>query len=144
MDPSVVISLTWDAITLPNHPILSWIANEGKKSNRSSKSQWVLHTQPSWSQTVLEEHPQDLGPRILEAVERLLNQKLEVLQYQVHRWRYSQVKKPSDQGSWFLPEQHIGMCGDWLHGGNLEGAYLSGTHLAGTVLHHYNKNAEKK
>ncbi|MEC7985331.1 MAG: FAD-dependent oxidoreductase [Myxococcota bacterium] len=138
------IALPWDAIKLPRHSTFSWLAKESSKPGRPDAFQWILHTQPSWSEAVLERTPEDLVPELVHALQRLLNQKINVLQHQIHRWRYSRVKDPDTSGSWFLAEQNIGMCGDWLHGGRADGAYLSGTHLAAEVLHHEHKKIEKK
>jgi len=126
---------SFDAAKL-NHPIISWICREASKPQRPQKNQWTILTQPTWSTEHVDREPKDLVPALIKAFQEIMQMEKEPTTHQIHRWRYSQAKDPHHIGSWWSPEFHIGVCGDWLHGGGIEGAYLSGIDLFGKIMRH--------
>ena len=46
---------------------LSWIARNNSKPQRGSQESWVLHASPEWSNTCLEDEPDQVLPKLLDA-----------------------------------------------------------------------------
>ena len=62
--------------------------------------------------------------------------RLPVLQHSaVHRWRYAvpTAAAPDRRECWWDAPRGLGVCGDFLAGGNVEAAWRSGDELACTV-----------
>ena len=51
-----------------------------------------------------------------------------------HRWRYASGSVQLPQACAWRAELRIGLCGDWLNGGDVQGAWLSGRALAAQIL----------
>ncbi len=121
--------------------VLRWIARDSGKPGREDNTEhWVLHAGPEWSRTHLEEAPEVVAARLLEALGNWLGGPggtplPDPVDARVHRWRYAEPGGPSVPGSCLWdPDGGIGVAGDALGGGRVEGAYLSGAALAGRVL----------
>ena len=87
-----------------------------------------MHATPAWTQTHLEQKPEETGPLLVAAFEALGGQKPAT--WSAHRWRYASSDPSIAIGSVWDAQTGIGMCGDWLNGGRVEGAWLSGQALA--------------
>jgi hypothetical protein len=64
---------------------------------------------------------------------------LQLIDSQIHRWRFAFVEKPLTEitgGDPFLWDANLGLgaCGDWCHGPRAESAFLSSQALAEALL----------
>lgn len=114
-----------------NGNALSWIARNSSKPKRNWKiDTWVLHASTAWSQSHLDDQPDDVGAFLMEAFEDLISGGLPRAFYAtVHRWRYATADPPLAVGAIQVDEQII-QCGDWCRGSRIEDAFLSGIEAA--------------
>jgi photolyase PhrII len=121
--------------------VLRWIARDSGKPGRDDTTEhWVLHGSADWSRAHLEDAPEEVGAKLLEALASWMGGPggaplPEPLDVRVHRWRYAEPGAPVVPGRCLWDaDSAIGVAGDALGGGRVEGAYLSGVALAGRVL----------
>lgn len=125
-------------ITIPfeaafiNEGILSWIARNNAKPMRDGNEVWVIHGESKWSQQCIDETPEAIAPKMIAAFIELGGQL--PAEYRIHRWRYASSDPGFGPEFHIEPDQKLGFCGDWLHGGRVEGAWLSGQKLAHAIL----------
>ncbi|MFG0268081.1 MAG: NAD(P)-binding protein, partial [Rhodopirellula sp. JB055] len=124
-----------------NEGPLSWIARNDEKPGREvpdeSTSSWVLHASADWSQQHLEQDPEWVGSQLLHAMEEATGRRFtNVIERQVHRWRYANPVSPLETDCLWDATTGLGACGDWCGGPRIEGAFLSGMAMAGAVLRH--------
>ena len=117
----------WQALEA-DHPVLAWLALDHTRRAGSSSPALVLHGQPGWSQTHLEQTPQQALEALLQAAGEVLGQPLRPVWSQAHRWRYALPSQPYP-GS-FLVQGSLAFCGDWCGGARVEAALESGWALA--------------
>ena len=116
--------------------LLSWIARNNSKPGRSGDQEsWVLHASPEWTGNCLEDEPEEVLPKLVEAFWQATGAKKRTSDYAaIHRWRYAIPPEPLESRCLFDPQLRIGACGDWCSGPRVEGAFLSGMAIAGRVL----------
>ncbi len=117
----------WDGAMLADKP-LSWVARNSSKPQRPDFETWVLQASPEWSQTHLEDAPEEVAARLLDCFEALSGAG-DVLYSTAHRWRFAQPEAAPDPGPLWDPVAKIGICGDWCSQGRIESAWLSGQRL---------------
>ncbi|BCS31179.1 hypothetical protein TBR22_A03790 [Luteitalea sp. TBR-22] len=128
------VDVAFDAAFVNDGP-LSWVARDGSKPGRPHPHAWVLHASPAWSRAHLEETPDEVLPRLLQAFEALARRPLPALAFSAaHRWRYASVPRPLEQTHLWDRQAGIGVAGDWCGGPRVEGAWLSGRALADAML----------
>jgi len=129
------LKVLWDGAFL-GESSLSWVARNSSKPGRPNGADcWVLHASAEWSSECLEETPEIVSSDLLHAFEASVGFSLPKVIYQsAHRWRYSFGADPLGQGVHFDAKIGLGVCGDWLSGGQIEGAFLSGTECAKSIL----------
>jgi renalase len=127
-----------EAVTMPfeaafiNDGILSWVARNNAKPERTGDEVWVIHGQSQWSQDHIDADPQTIAPQMIAAFIALGGKA--PVEYVIHRWRYAS-SDPAYQARFHCnAAQGIAYCGDWLHGGRVEGAWLSGQALANAII----------
>ncbi len=110
---------------------LAWAARNGSKPDRPAADCWVLHATPAWSEANLEDEPEPIGARLLDAFAEALDRKLPAPEWlRTHRWRYASTNQPLGQPYLWDTTARMGVCGDWGDGGRVERAVLSGDALA--------------
>lgn len=128
---------TWPALDCEagGHPTLAWISRDHtKRGDADAPPVLVAHGSGAWSREHLEDDPAAVQEALLAAVTEITGP-LEVLDTQVHRWRYALCTKPFPDRCLFRPEIGVLGCGDWCDvGGRVEGALTSGWHLAGRTF----------
>lgn len=144
----VVMAPCWAVMLQPNAPLeaafdgafvqaspLGWIARNSSKPSRQAKESWVLHASAEWSQEHLEESPEGVAPKLIEAFWSATNLPPQSLEWTMaHRWRFALPQNPLPARFLLDAEQHLGACGDWCGGPRVEGAYLSGRAMAEAIL----------
>ena len=126
------LALPFDAAFVNTGP-LRWVARDSSKPGRSGQETWVLHASADWSDAHLEEDADSVADSLLQAFSQLGAPAPDA--WTAHRWRYASTDPQPSKGCAWDAEAAIGLCGDWINGGNVEGAWLSGRQLAGQVLH---------
>lgn len=116
-----------------NNKVISWLADNFQKGI-SQIPAVTIHASPEFSQTHLNRDLNAAGRLMLEAAAQYL-QPATVLDWQVHRWRYSLAYQryplPFFQAAIAAP---LLFGGDGFGIGNVEGAYLSGLAMAERLL----------
>jgi predicted NAD/FAD-dependent oxidoreductase len=129
------LTAPWDGAFVHDSP-LSWVARNSSKPGRPTTLDcWVLHASPEWSAEHLEDSPDAVGPRLLDAFREVSGVALpSIAHLTAHRWRYSLGADPAGPRTLFDPSSGLVVCGDWLSGGRVEGAFLSGAAGANAIL----------
>lgn len=124
-------ALPYDALEVENGP-LAWVARDSSKPGRGGSESWVLQATPEWSETHLEDAPEQVAEALLEAFSDIGGTRPEA--WTAHRWRYADSARPLALGALWNGTSGLGVCGDWLNRGGVEGAWLSGRALARQAL----------
>ena len=127
------LCVTWDAAR-PTHPVLAWVSRESSKPGRPEGERWLVQTTADWSEAHLEDVPDTLVPFLLKTFQDYTGVDIAPQTIQIHRWRYARPADPLHIGSWWDDRLRLGLCGDWLNGGQVDGAIHSAHHLADRVL----------
>jgi predicted NAD/FAD-dependent oxidoreductase len=109
---------------------LSWIARDASKPGRSEGERWVLHGSPEASRAHLEDAPEAVAARWVEAFAEATGLNVRPVEAVAHRWRYALPAPALEEPALFDAALGIGACGDWCGGPRVEGAFLSGVALA--------------
>lgn len=129
------LGLSFDGAFVEDSP-LSWISKDNSKPGREQEPEtWVLHASTEWSESHLENQPQDVLPKLLQAFWQATGVTSCTPLFQTsHRWRYALPTEPLPDRFLFDADQKMGACGDWCGGPRVEGAFLSGYSLANEIL----------
>jgi len=121
--------LAFDAAFVVKQP-LRWLARDSSKPGRDGGHVWVLHADAQWSETHMEDTPEQVTRALLDTLCTITGIGVRPALLRAHRWRFASSASPLGQG--FLLDQAMGLsaCGDWCHGDRVEGAWLSGRALA--------------
>ena len=111
---------------------LIWLASNHQKGISPQGYAVTLHTTPQFSEIYWETDNAEIAQKLLAAASEWLPS--EVLEYQVHRWRYSLPKTFYDAPYLALPELSLIMAGDSFVAAKIEGAVLSGIAAAEYLL----------
>jgi predicted NAD/FAD-dependent oxidoreductase len=128
---SVPVEVGFDAAFVNEGP-LSWVARDNHKPNRPSHESWLLHGSIEWSEAHIEADAQYVIEALSTAFKAIGAPSPSSAQ--AHRWRYAQGHHTALPSHAWDKDKHIGLCGDWLHGGRVEGAWLSGHKLAQHII----------
>ena len=115
------------------HP-LGWIACNYQKGISTNKGYAVtLQAGPEFSQNYWDQDNAEIAQKLLKAADSWLGSK--VLDYQIHRWRYSQVAISYGEPCLVLAEPGpLILAGDGFLAPKIEGAVLSGLAAARSLL----------
>ena len=128
------LGLPFDAAFV-HESALSWIACNSSKPERGGHESWVLHASPDWTNTCLEDDPDHVLPRLLDAFWTVIGAAPRTPIYAAgHRWRWAKPQEPLPTRCLFDSSLRLGACGDWCGGPRVEGAFLSGIAVADRVL----------
>ncbi len=111
---------------------LSWIASNHVKGISPQGYAITLHAGSEFSETHWETDNEEVVNQLFTAASPWLNS--HVIQYQVHRWRYSQPSTVYCKPYLALPELSLILAGDAFVTPNIEGAVLSGLAAAEYLL----------
>jgi predicted NAD/FAD-dependent oxidoreductase len=123
-------NLSFDAAFIRSGP-LSFIARNGSKPDRTGQETWVLHATSAWTQAHLELKPDEIISLLVAEFQSLGGP--QPVSSTAHRWRYGRSDPTISIGCVWDQDTQIGLCGDWLNGGDVEGAWLSGRALANQI-----------
>lgn len=124
------VPLEADGVFINEGP-LSWAARDSSKPGRAPGERWVLHGDPAWSETHIEEEAGTVAPILVDGFFTAVGlARPAQVQVQAHRWRYALAAEPLAVGCLWDGEMRLGCCGDWCHKSRVEGAFLSGIEAA--------------
>ncbi|MFB0613321.1 NAD(P)/FAD-dependent oxidoreductase [Aurantiacibacter poecillastricola] len=113
---------------------IGWAARNSSKPGRGEGECWVVQGSPEWSRENLEAEKEAIETLLLEQLRNLAGGTLPAIRHaSAHRWRYAMCGDAGVGAIW-NGNEHIGACGDWLHGPRAENAFLSGWELAQKVI----------
>lgn len=140
-----------EGFTLPfsaaqvEHPVLSWIAANHTKPQRSDTPTLVVHSNNGWADAHLDTELDDVKAKLVAAllniVPSLPPQAIEGAI--LHRWRYANVEKPLGRPFLMDADRHIAACGDWCIGNRVESAFQSAAALAEALLPELERSAPR-
>ena len=128
------IELGWDAAQI-HDGMLCWAARDSAKPGRQGAETWVLHASAAWSEANMERPATEIAEAMLGAFREIGGP--QPIGNSAHRWRYAGCVAGGGEASvspaLWDDEHRLGVCGDWLNGGEVEGAWLSGLALANRI-----------
>lgn len=123
------VPLPLDGVFLHGSP-LRWAARDSNKPGRPPGERWVLHASAEFTREHLEEAPEAVAPRLVEAFARAAGVELRPREAVAHRWRYARAEPALTEGALFDEHTGLGACGDWCAGSRVEGAFVSAVALS--------------
>ncbi len=114
---------------------LSWIASNYQKGISPNGYAITLHAGHEFSEINWETDNKNVANQLLTAASPWLNSK--AIEYQVHRWRYSQPRTLYGDSYLALQEPSLIFAGDAFIAPNVEGAALSGLEVAKYLVSKY-------
>ena len=128
------LDLPFDAAFVREGP-LAWVArNSSKPSRGGGGDAWVLHANPQWSRSHIDDHPGAVETSLMNAfADAVGGSPPWPVHLAAHRWRFALPEEPLATASVADPDRAIVACGDWCGGPRVEGAVLSGLAAADDV-----------
>jgi len=125
--------MDWDCAHFDDE-VLGFAAVNSTKPGRGGGFALVVQTQHDWSQTHMEDAPENVGAIMKARFQALTGCPTVASGYdRVHRWRYAsthQAAAGSAQPYLWDGEKRLSATGDWCNGSKAEHAFLSGMALA--------------
>lgn len=136
------MDVSWDGAFV-EHSAIAWAArNSSKPARPRDPDAWVLHATSEWTRDHLDMSKEHVINLLLKEFGAITGAApAEAIHVDAHRWMFSAVPHPAQDGAWYDTTQGLGMCGDWLAGARIEGAYLSGLAAADMILRRSGKTA---
>ena len=110
-------------MAIANEPLV-WLGDNHQKGISPNGYAVTLHATPDFSDANWDCSDADIAQALFTAASPWLNSS--VIEYQVHRWRYSLPKSLYDKPCLALPQLSLIMAGDAFVAPKIEGAVLSG------------------
>ncbi|MCL8025945.1 NAD(P)/FAD-dependent oxidoreductase [Nocardioides bruguierae] len=141
-EPIMAVAARWpqrcwsdlpDGLFVNDHPVLSWVADDGRRRGDDAPV-LVAHSTPGLARDHLDDPGAALGP-VLEALTELLGVPAPEDAW-VHRWGLARPVDGHDAAYWLHPVAHgaVAACGDgWSRKPRVEAAWLSGERCAAAV-----------
>ncbi len=112
---------------------IAWIADNHQKGISPGAQTITIHATPEYSEKHWRTNAIILASKLLDAASPWLDE--EVIDWQIHRWRYSQPRTTYAGPALFLPgSPPLAFAGDAFGGANVEGAAVSGYAAARALL----------
>ena len=141
MEPNITVMLALK--NLRNLPIssakfkdniLAWASNENSKKRFTSKiNLWTLQSSSIWANKVINKYKKRkvyYTNNIINRFFSLTGLKASKIEYKdIHGWKYSYNKKPTNLKSYWDKKYQLGVCCDWFLGPKAEHAWLSANNL---------------
>lgn len=128
------VMVDYDAAFLNKGP-LAWVCRDSAKPGRPDNECWVLQASEEWSNAHLQESPESLASKMLQAFAPLSPVELPPVSYcRGHRWRFGFAAETVKLKTPYFDSLGLGFAGDWCSASNLDDAYWSGIDLAESYL----------
>lgn len=140
----VVLIETSDSLNYPEqlitgqHPILYRCTKESSKPGRAQAESaiWSIEANCHWSQEHVNHPKEEVASLLTQAFLSVKPDAKLISIKRCHRWLYSRHPQ-TDHGILWDEDTHIGACGDWLLGGNIEGAWQSANQLSKKLIPYF-------
>lgn len=137
--------MTWDLALPTEGPLTAVIRADARpgRATTAGQAHWVAHASADWSRTHLEQPVPWVRGELEAALQACVGEAVVWDHVIVHRWRYARLDhganaaglRSSDPAPcWWDPTLRLGVCGDFLGGGDVEGAWRSARALSATIL----------
>ena len=128
-------SAPFEAIRPSEGSPIAWARRNPSPPGTDTRTGWVLHARPEWSEARLEAPPEQITHELLAAGSALPGMgRAQCVHATVHRWRYALVEAALGEPCLWDAARGIGTCGDWHLGPRVELAWTSGHTLGGEIL----------
>lgn len=117
-------------ITMADEPLV-WLADNYQKGISPNGYAVTLHSTPSFSDRNWDITDAEIAQKLFAAASTWLDSS--IIEYQVHRWRYSLPKTLYSLPCLTLPELSLTLGGDAFAAPKIEGAVLSGIAVAESI-----------
>jgi len=95
---------------------------------------WVVRTSPVWTREHLELDRARVAALIAAELEHQTGERLQTDSISAHLWRYARNIVPLGRSHVWLPDDRLGIAGDWCLGPNAEHAFASANSVADALL----------
>ncbi|WP_306252453.1 NAD(P)/FAD-dependent oxidoreductase [Parvularcula sp. IMCC14364] len=131
------IDVGWDTLRVDHDPV-SWIAvNSAKPGRHKQYGTLVVQTSETWSNRHQEYDLPWIQSSLETVTSSLTGLNVATAPFRkLHRWLYASNANTPHGVPVSVPEDQIGICGDWREGGRVEGAFLSGRRIAHEIIKH--------
>jgi predicted NAD/FAD-dependent oxidoreductase len=137
--------IDWDLAEPAAGPLAKVIRADARPGRGAGAAQahWVAHASADWSRAHLEQPASWVKAALETALDDCLGEAVTWEHAVVHRWRYARLDRDARGSShlaadespcWWHPTLRLGVCGDFLGGGDVEGAWRSAHALGATIL----------
>ncbi|NNF52394.1 MAG: NAD(P)-binding protein [Gammaproteobacteria bacterium] len=128
------LALEWQAARVLGADI-SWISVDSSKPQRPGGFRLVVHSTNAWAAENLELAPERVLEHLLaEASEALGENARTAAHIALHRWRYANLARRSDDVSVVEADKRLAVCGDWLVHGRIEAAFQSARRMLQSLV----------
>ncbi|GBQ41636.1 hypothetical protein SAMN02746095_03334 [Acidocella aminolytica 101 = DSM 11237] len=127
------IDLSFDA-ALVRCGVLSWLSVSQSRPGHQGLPSLVALSSNVWAENHMEDPSDQVIQAMREELERFVNQPLQAVHVDLHRWRYANCPASQDITPALDASLRLAICGDWLHHGRVEAAYLTGYDIAFEVM----------
>jgi hypothetical protein len=139
------LPMAWDLALPTEGPLAAVIRADARPGRATTPGQahWVAHARAGWSRTHLEQPVPWVRGELEAALQACVGEAIVWEHAIVHRWRYARLDHGADAAGhrssdttpcWWDPTRRLGVCGDFLGGGDVEGAWRSARALSATIL----------
>ena len=137
--------IDWDLAQPAAGPLAKVIRADARPGRGAPAVQahWVAHARADWSRAHLEQPAAWVKAALETALDDCLGEAVRWEHAVVHRWRYARLGRDArgsaqlaadESPCWWHPTLRLGVCGDFLGGGDVEGAWRSAHALGATIL----------
>ena len=134
------LPLPYDAAVIDQHR-LAWVARDSAKPGRRPGERWVAYASGAWSREHYDDDPEDVRAKLVKAFSEATATSLQPLYCSIYRWSAAFTGRTLAQPCLYSDDEHLGACGDWCAGTQLESAWMSGRALALEVLRSFGGTA---
>jgi predicted NAD/FAD-dependent oxidoreductase len=141
MEPCWVVAIRTDKplrqlaeVSVYQHPVIRRIVHNSGKPNRQNANIYLVQATKSWSRQHLEEAVETIGPVLQRHFNNLVAADVTSELLFAHRWRFAFTETALGKPFLWDEHLHLGVCGDWCLGRQVEDAWQSGADLAVRML----------
>ena len=128
------IPIEFDAALVRGRDI-SWISLNSSKPGRGEACSLLVHSTNAWADKHMEDNRDWVMDYLCDQTSAVIGIDVGNAPHKaVHAWRFANIEKQAGPTHFISPDQHIGVCGDWLIQGRVEAAFTSGLAMANNLL----------
>jgi len=114
----------WVAANIDSAVIKNIFVNSSKPNRSTMMTSLVIHAQPAWSQSYLNDDITLIEQRMVQEVKKFID--IDAIEHRsTHRWRYAQHASEKIQQLYLQPTLGLAAMGDWCAGAEIEDVWHS-------------------